>query len=61
MGGACVSEWEDGLQMAGWQRDLWMNGGKHVGQQTRREAGFLMASWCLIVSHVYGLSFWPQW
>lgn len=61
VGGACVSECEDGLQMAGRRRDLWMNGGEHVGQQTGRDAGFLMASWCLIVSHVYGWIFWPQW
>lgn len=61
VGGACVSEWEDGLQMAGRRRDLWMNGGEHVGQQTGREAGFLIASWCLIVSHVYRWSFWLHW
>lgn len=57
VGGACVSECEHGLQMAGQRRDLWMNGGEHVGQQTGREAGFLMTSWCLIVSHVYGRRF----
>lgn len=36
VGGACVSECEDGLQMAQRRRDLWMNSGEHVGQQTGR-------------------------
>lgn len=32
-----------------------MNGGDHVGQETEREADFLMTSCYLIVFHVFGL------